>query len=86
MEMDNCRKFVCGRGSAYSSQGVLGAAMSIGWQQILITAVFLSTIIPTWIIVRRVGFSGWWALLSLVPLVNVLFFWVLALVKWPERR
>jgi uncharacterized membrane protein YhaH (DUF805 family) len=34
-------------------------------------------------IVRRVGYSGWWALLMIVPGVNVLALWALAFIRWP---
>jgi hypothetical protein len=41
-------------------------------------------------VVRRAGFSRWWVLLALVPLVNVLVLWVFAYSRWPaldeERR
>lgn len=32
---------------------------------------------------RRSGHSPWWALLMLVPVLNVLALWVLALKPWP---
>lgn len=34
-------------------------------------------------IVRRAGFSPWWALVVLVPLVNLVALWVFAYVRWP---
>lgn len=38
-------------------------------------------------ILRRMGFSGWWVLLAIVPYVNVVGLWVVAFVKWPiENR
>jgi hypothetical protein len=34
-------------------------------------------------VVRRAGFSPWWALVVLVPLVNLVALWVFAYVRWP---
>ena len=34
-------------------------------------------------IVARAGFSGWWALLSILPLVNFVMLWVFAFKDWP---
>ncbi len=40
-----------------------------------------------WKIVSKAGYSGWLGLLILIPLVNVAFILVLALMEWPiERR
>jgi hypothetical protein len=35
-------------------------------------------------IVAKAGFSPWWALLVMVPLVNVIALWVFAFVPWPS--
>ena len=32
---------------------------------------------------RRAGYSGWWSLLMLVPIVNVVVLWVFAFSSWP---
>lgn len=37
-------------------------------------------------ILSRAGFSGWWALLSLVPILNLVMLWVFAFVDWPSQR
>lgn len=34
-------------------------------------------------ILRRAGYPGWWALLALVPLVNLVALWVFAYTRWP---
>jgi uncharacterized membrane protein YhaH (DUF805 family) len=38
---------------------------------------------PSARIVRRIGYSGWWALLMIVPGVNVIALWALAFIRWP---
>ena len=48
---------------------ILGWWLAFGW--------------PTSKILRRMGFSGWWTLLSLVPLVNIVAVWILATARWP---
>ena len=35
-------------------------------------------------ILGRVGFSGWWSLLAVVPLLNVILLWVFAFTDWPN--
>jgi hypothetical protein len=40
-----------------------------------------------WLISRAVsksGISGWWALLGLIPIVNLVMLWVFAFAKWPR--
>jgi uncharacterized membrane protein YhaH (DUF805 family) len=34
-------------------------------------------------VLRRAGYSPWWALVVLVPLVNLVALWVFAYVRWP---
>lgn len=51
--------------------------------------VLALAVIPYWKIWSRTGHSGAWALLILVPIVNVISLWVLAFKKWPalgERK
>jgi uncharacterized membrane protein YhaH (DUF805 family) len=53
---------------------------------ILIGLAFVALLI--WLfarIARKAGFSGWWSLVMLVPLVNVVMIWVFAFVKWPAE-
>jgi hypothetical protein len=47
----------------------------------LIVAVLF--LIPSVKILRRTGHSGWWVLLWLVPVVNLVFFWIFAYARWP---
>jgi hypothetical protein len=45
------------------------------------------SVIPTVIILRRMGYSGWWAIFAAISPLNVLGLWILAFAKWPlERR
>lgn len=40
-------------------------------------------LVPIALILRRAGFSGWWALLRLLPVVHLIFLWVFAVAPWP---
>jgi uncharacterized membrane protein len=37
-------------------------------------------------IIRRAGYSGWWVLIGIVPVVNVVMFFFFAFKKWPAQR
>ena len=34
-------------------------------------------------VAKKAGYSPWWALLSAVPLVNLVLLWIFAYAKWP---
>ena len=51
----------------------------------VLTSVFMS-IIPALLslrILNKAGYSRWWALLVIVPILNVIMVWVFAYGKWP---
>jgi uncharacterized membrane protein YhaH (DUF805 family) len=42
-----------------------------------------------WMMVRilhKAGYSGWWSVLMVVPLVNIVMIWVFAFANWPSLR
>jgi len=41
---------------------------------------------PCSMILKRLGFSPWWALTCFVPAAIVLFLWYLALTRWPTPQ
>jgi energy-coupling factor transporter transmembrane protein EcfT len=45
--------------------------------------VFIIIGIPTGIILKRLGYSEWWALLIFVPGGVLIGLWVLAYANWP---
>jgi uncharacterized membrane protein YhaH (DUF805 family) len=49
---------------------------------ILVIVAFVAA--PVWKIIRKAGYSGWWALLYFVPLVNIVMLWVFAFSYWPN--
>jgi hypothetical protein len=43
-------------------------------------------IIPFWRICKRVGYSPWLSLLIALPLVNLIFLYILAFADWPSQK
>jgi hypothetical protein len=37
-------------------------------------------------VVRKAGYSGWWAAAGLIPLVNVVMLFAFAFAEWPVER
>lgn len=56
----------------------------------LIVFLFLPTLLvlpPAWSIVSKAGYPGVWSLVLLVPILNVVAFFIFAFRQWPlERR
>jgi uncharacterized membrane protein YhaH (DUF805 family) len=48
----------------------------------------LCFVVVSWIavvrILNRTGYSGWWSLLGLIPIVNVIALWIFSKAKWPR--
>lgn len=63
----------------------MGAFSPVHW--IIVLVVFGALIVvPIWAwctIVKKAGFSPWWGLLSIIPLVNIAMLFVFAYSKWP---
>jgi len=54
---------------------------------LLITgAVIAIIVIPVWRIIEKVGYSGWWSLLYLVPFATIVMLYVFAFADWPVLR
>ena len=51
---------------------------------LVVIAYAVVVCIPIGKILGRVGFSGWWSLLAVVPLLNVILLWVFAFTDWPN--
>ena len=62
----------------------MGSISIIHWLIVLI--VLGAWIFPIAIIVGKAGFSRWWALLALAPLINFIALWAFALVRWPAEK
>ena len=56
---------------------------------VILLIVGILIVIPAWIISKiliKAGFSGWYSLLGVIPLVNILALWVFAFIKWPAEE
>ena len=53
---------------------------------LVMSFVGLLVLFPWYKIVTKAGFSGWWCLLFVVPGVNLLGVFYLALAEWPVLR
>jgi len=53
----------------------------------LITLMIVAALfaIPAGIVLRRIGYSVWWALLCFVPLAALAGLWTLAFIRWTPR-
>ena len=52
----------------------------------LIAGCIILTVVPTWFICERAGFRGWYALATLVPVLNIAFMFFFAFADWPALR
>ena len=57
-----------------------------GLHLISLVLFVLLFVFPISKILSRIGFSGWWSLLALVPLVNIIALWVFAFMEWPSGQ
>lgn len=49
--------------------------------------VMLAVMILAWVsIVKKAGYSGWWVLIVLVPIANIVFFLIFAFSEWPVLK
>ncbi len=51
----------------------------------IIVVIWLLPMFPISTILKKAGFSPWWALLYVVPIGNVVALFVFAYAKWPAR-
>lgn len=56
------------------------------WHGIIFVLFSGIWVIPLWRIVGRAGYPGAFALLSIIPVVNLVMLWVFAFSRWPIER
>jgi hypothetical protein len=56
------------------------------WHVIIFVFMFVVFLVPYILIIRKAGYSGWWVLVTFVPLVNLIMLWVFALARWPVEE
>jgi len=55
---------------------------------VIIAVLFAITVVPFIRIFQKAGRTGWWAVLMVIPLVNIIVLWIFAFSTWPalDRR
>jgi tetratricopeptide (TPR) repeat protein len=53
------------------------------WASVVVLAGLLPVLVPAFKIVSNAGYSGWWCILTVVPVVNIFACWVFAFARWP---
>jgi len=53
---------------------------------IVYLAILLIFLIAYIRIIQKAGYSGWWVLVGIVPVLNVVMFLVFAFSRWPVLR
>lgn len=54
---------------------------------LLVELLFLVIAIVAWVkIISKAGYSGWWVLIGIVPIVGAVMFLVFAFSKWPVQQ
>jgi uncharacterized membrane protein YhaH (DUF805 family) len=56
------------------------------WQLIIIVFYIVAIVLPFWKIFTKAGYTGWWSLLVLIPLVNVIVVYIFAFSSWPALK
>lgn len=65
-----------------STWGV-GAIVGVSLLGLAVWIVFLIAYVK---IISKAGYSGWWVLIMIVPIVNVIMLLVFAYKEWPVQR
>ena len=53
---------------------------------IIIALIGIVVVLPFWKIFTKAGFSGWWSLIMLIPIISILALFYLAFAEWPIQR
>lgn len=55
------------------------------WHWLIVLVIIFTAIFPAWKIVSKAGFSGWWSLLSFIPVIGFFALRAFALIEWPAK-
>lgn len=55
------------------------------WHWIMLLLIAVVFLYPISVILRRIGYSPFWALLALFPLLNLVGLWIVAFGPWPRN-
>jgi hypothetical protein len=80
----SCGSYNGGQTFCTSTGGIAGGTLAV--LVLIYLAILVLFIIAYVKILTKAGYSGWWVLIGLVPLVGVVMFLVFAFSQWPVRR
>ena len=63
-----------------------GAGAALGILFVIYAGIAVVSIVAWVKILNKAGYSGWWILIALVPLVNLVMFLVFAFSDWPIHQ
>ena len=52
---------------------------------LIFAAMIAIVLYPVGRILNRIGFSPFWSVLALIPIVNLIALWILAVIDWPKQ-
>ena len=47
-------------------------------------AIYVLSVIPFFLVLKKMGRTPWWGVLLFVPPVNVVMYWIFAFWRWPS--
>lgn len=56
------------------------------WQLIILAVLFSIYVLIFGTVAKKAGFSRWWIVLLLVPVINIGLIWLFAFAKWPAEQ
>lgn len=56
------------------------------WKVVVALLYAVIICVPAGQVLKRTGHSRWWALLLLLPVVNLVAYWIFAFKKWPSGQ
>ena len=56
------------------------------WHWLVVIIYLFVFMFPTAKIVKKAGYTGWWCIVAVVPLLNLIMLWVFAFASWPILR
>lgn len=56
------------------------------WHWAILLIAIVGIVLPVSMVLKKAGFSRWWAILAIIPWVNFVALWVFASLRWPSQR
>jgi hypothetical protein len=56
------------------------------WEWIVAIIIVLVWFVPAVRIVSKAGYSPWWCVVLVIPVANVILYWVFAFAEWPNLK